>query len=109
MLVEHEMIATSATPTTLSNNITGNTTPQTLASSTTTVSPAVFTTTSPPVSTPAPKTTRLVITAQYLLGVDCKDAMMEPQPAVLLSAARYKYKDMLLICGKQLLQSNAEK
>ena len=43
---------------------------------------------------------RLVFTARYLLSIDCRDAMMEPQPAVLLSAARYKYKDLQIICGE---------
>ena len=45
---------------------------------------------------------RLVFTARYLLSIDCRDAMMEPQPAVLLSAARYKYKDLQIICGKSI-------
>ena len=45
---------------------------------------------------------RLVFTARYLLSVDCRDAMIEPQPAVLLSAARYKYKDLQLICGQSI-------
>ena len=53
-------------------------------------------------SKPDSEEKRLVFTARYLLSIDCRDAMMEPQPAVLLSAARYKYKDLQLICGKSV-------
>ena len=43
---------------------------------------------------------RLVITAKYLLSVNCSEALVDPQPAILQSVAKYKYKDLILVCGK---------
>ena len=56
----------------------------------------------PPTSPPSYTSSRLIFTARYLLSIDCRDAMIEPQPAVLLSAARYKYKDLQIICGESV-------
>mgnify|MGYP001793129033 FL=1 len=43
---------------------------------------------------------RLVITAKYLLSVNCSEALVDPQPAILQAVAKYKYKDLILVCGK---------
>ena len=51
-------------------------------------------------SSPQSGGSRLVITAKYLLSVNCSEALVDPQPAILQSVAKYKYKDLILVCGK---------